>query len=67
MTLKQMGQPFAEDCDHLVAQILHRKNPFLRMENQNLSFLQACRGSSLHPVFKLKGGLAQIGEGSWGH
>ena len=55
--LPESSPIFGQEDESLVARILHRNNPFLRMEGQSLTFLQACKGSFLHPVSKHSGNL----------
>ena len=44
-----------QDPDNLVLKVLHCENPFLRMQGRQLTFLQSCEGSYLHPVGKMRG------------
>ncbi|CAK9088328.1 unnamed protein product [Durusdinium trenchii] len=47
--------PLDKDPDNLMLQILHAENPFLRMGESRLSFLDSCRGSFAHSVVKSRG------------
>ena len=44
-----------QDPGNLVLKVIYCENPFLRMQGRQLTFLQSCEGSYLHPVGKMRG------------